>query len=159
MKNSKKKKTNRIKANILFVLVILLFTSCYSPRVFFENKKNKSNFNVNRVNKYYKLNDKKYSLLILTDGYNKTKIQIINNEKIFDTLVTSQRSMGLATAIRINNNYDVLIIDKTRNIKLKLNKEYLKKYKYIYVGYGYKNIYTRKKKYNITYSKFLHMFS
>ncbi len=155
MKNNKKKKTNRIKVSILFVFILLL-TSCYSPRIFFENKKNKSNFNVNRVNKYFKLYDKKYSLLILTDGYNKTKIKIINNKIIFDTLVTSGSGSGLAKVIRINNNYDISIIDKTRNIKLKLKKKYLKKYKYIYVGYGYE--YKRKKKYNITYSKFLHMF-
>lgn len=138
----------------LFFLISISFilTDCNSPKILFKTDCIK--INKSAENKYLsqmKANSENYSVLIFTQVFDDSRIVIYRNGKIlYNNVITSNRSLGLAESIKVDNIYNIKIVEGKYDFILK--KEYLGRYKYIYIE---KNQFKKRNQYKIIYSNTL----
>lgn len=98
-----------------------------------------------------KANSENYSVLIFTQVFDDSRIVIYRNGKIlYNNVITSNRSLGLAESIKVDNIFNIKIVEGKYDFILK--KEYLGRYKYIYIE---KNQFKKRNQYKIIYSNTL----
>ncbi|HYD90153.1 MAG TPA: hypothetical protein VEA37_01540 [Flavobacterium sp.] len=126
----------------------VLFATCSSPKVEYrEYDFEISDYSKNQFLTRINAKDSTASVLFLTELFVDSKIKIENNSVIFDSIVNSDRSLGLAHIEKIDNRHDCIIHDLETGKSFQIKSTKSRKYKYIYVGKDhYKN------KYSITYS-------
>ena len=133
---------------------------CQSPSIIFTDYKPLPDHAVKNALKMYSAEEDTYSLLIFTSGFNHDKILIMNDKTIiYDSILQSDKSMGLAKAFRINNTLDVKVRDFSQdNYFFKLNNKKLKNYKYIYIEKNKEKIRNKENPYTIIFSNTLRGF-
>jgi hypothetical protein len=138
----------------ILLLSGVLFATCSSPKVEYrEYDFEISDYSKNQFLTRINAKDSTASVLFLTELFVDSKIRIENNSVIFDSIVNSDRVLGLADAVRIDNRHDCTLYDLDSGKSFTLKKTKTAKYKYIYIGKDhYKN------KYSITYSNTLRGF-
>jgi len=137
-----------MKKLILFYSIPFFILGC-SPNydvVFTEYKSLRPEWLKKGLLEDYKAQEKNYSLLFFTGGFDKQNTQIINKK---DTLYNGNLktgSMGLAEVLKINNTEPLKIIISDTILKLKIKN--MMDYKFIYLSKDYKGKYP----YTVTYS-------
>jgi hypothetical protein len=153
-----------VKKSLYFLLILLVF-SCKAYDVQIKDFENASfKHVVEKTLKEHNAEEEKYSLLIFTNFYYGEKIIVENAKDImyYDSMKTIE-NFGLAKMIRINNNYNVKIIDKDIDIKILVKSNLAKTHKFIYIEknkylkdeVGVDSILNKKKVYKIIYSNTL----
>ena len=142
---------------IIYIVLIIFVYSCSCPKKTYKEYKDYMGYRTKELLKKAKAEEKKYTIVILTEAYIKTHIKLKQNDSIiFDKILTGNKSLGVAADIKINNNYDLYFEDKQDNISFVIRKKKLKKYKIIYIN---KFFYKEKGcKYNIIFSNTLRTF-
>lgn len=135
----------------LFIFIIILFSGCSTPKFDYDDSKNTTNIDVEK--KFLatlEAENEMYSILFFTDGFLENQnIQIKNGDAIiFDEIPKTDRVLGLANVIRVNNRLDIIVtnIDTDYTFKLPIKKNI--KYKYIDIS----KIVEEDKSYTIKYS-------
>ena len=138
----------------MFTLIVLY--GCSSPRIDFTDYKNTvSDYSKNKFLSEFEAKDSIFSMIFFTSVFEKDFITVGDNTKIlFNDTITSDKSLGLAKVVRINNTFDVKITDNALDYSFILKKKNNMKYKYIYIS---KKRYDNNK-YEITYSNSLKAF-
>src|SRR5690625_1661503 len=99
---------------MLLLLVVYSFGMCKSPKVFYKDEHCVSlpQHSIDRALKSYDAEKKNYSLLIFISSFVNDSLIVLNNSKIlFNNTITSDKSLGLAKIVRIDNRFNVKIKD------------------------------------------------
>lgn len=154
-KNNNKLNPLFMKKLMLPLLLVFMLLSCKSHKVYFKDNHCSSlpKHSIESALKQYDAVSDNYSLLIFTSNFISDSLTVINNgATIYKGLINSDKSMGLAKAFRIENNFDVEISDIKSEDSFILKRENLEKHKYIYVE---KNRFKKSKQYTVIYSNTL----
>ena len=133
----------------------VFFAACSSPKVEYREYKHViSNYSKNQFLTRYEAKDSTSSLLFFTELYIESKIRIENNSiVVFDSIVNTDRVLGLAEVEKIDNRHDCIVYDLENKKSFKISTKKSSKYKFIYLSKDYDT-----KKYTITYSNSLRAF-
>ncbi|QYJ68974.1 hypothetical protein [Flavobacterium litorale] len=141
---------------LCLALTSIILHGCSSPRIkFAEYEWTLSDDSRNKFLDDFKAKDSIFSIIIFTSVFKKDLIRVETRNKIlFNDTIKSDRSLGLAKIVRINNTFDVKVTDLSLNYSFNLKKKHNVNYKYIYIQ--------RKRydgnKYVVTYSNTLRQF-
>lgn len=123
----------RIIKYLLFIFLVLLFYNCLQVKSVFDTglivdkDHRRSNY---IIDKFEIKSDN--AIIYFTDGFKDDSIQIINGKNlIYSRKLNTMRQISLAGSCIIKNNIETLIMINQN--KIKLNKEKLSSYKFIYL--------------------------
>lgn len=163
--------------SLLFILCVLVFTSCKTSNVkntesekkeekralvkadekdVFYTEQVKNDFRAvsdqakQKFLEAYNATEKQYSILFFTQGFNGEKLEVKNdNNTLFKGAVKTNKTTGLAKNMRIVNDEETSIYDAATKKTIYINARKASKHKFIYVMKGSAN---EDKPYKITYS-------
>ncbi|MNJ97999.1 hypothetical protein D3C87_157570 [compost metagenome] len=120
---------------ISYILFLLLFVMCKSPKVEFkEYEKTVSDASINDYLKQLNAIDDEYSVLMFTSGFNGEKMIVMNgSESIWNDKLTSVQGLGWAKSFRVHNEKTIEITDVNNDYHFVLKPKKGKKFKYIYI--------------------------
>ena len=128
--------------HILLIILMLSFVACNCPKIVID-KSIEENINSEEYQiKSFKIQEKKYSLLMFTTGLDGEKIKVINckNELFNDSLKTNS-IQPFAKYLKIDNTCNTKIYDKEKKYFFQVKSKLAVKYKFIYIRKDYSNRY------------------
>lgn len=124
------------KKFLCFLILGPVLSMCSSPKVSYKEYENVANdYSKKKFLSELKAEEDKYSVIFFTEAFFGEKYNVSNNnEVLLDDILETDRVLGLANVIRINNHYDVKVLNVKNGYTFTIPSKKSKVHKYIYIS-------------------------